>query len=742
VSVEAQGRRRLAVVGAAFLVSGASALVYQVAWQRILALHSGVSIYSISMIVGAFMAGLGLGSLAGGWLSARTAPRRSLAAFAAIELLIALLGATSSSLYYDLLYLKAAHLYAEPWRAGLLHFASLLLPTGLMGMSLPFLVRAMVRDTESAARMVGYLYGVNVVGAGLGGLLGPWVLMRFLGIRDATFVAAGGNLVAGLLALCLARAVPEEDPAASARSVPKAGPTAGAARPFALWLGLYTLSGFVALSLEILWFRLVEVAVKSTAFTFGTVLAIYLMGLALGSLLGAARAERFTQPLRAFLTLQGLIAAYAAGAIVILLALPETSPALRWLTVFWATRATVVLGSDWDVPALLRLYVAFPVALFGPPTVLMGLSFTALQRAVHDDPRTSGRKVGLLQAGNIAGCVAGSLVIGLVALGSLGTTGTLRVLVACGLAFALLGLRLPGSRARFAALAAALAVLAVAIPSQERLWRRLHGKDRGPAFVGEDATGVVALTDRDGRWALAINGKTHSWLPFGGIHTFLGALPVLVHPEPGRVAVIGLGSGDTAWASGCRRETASIEVFEICGPVAPVLRQAALADLRLRELRSFFGDGRYALAVADGRNAVETRETLYDVIEADALWPESAFSGNLYSLEFFERCSRRLASRGIMCTWAPTARVVATFRQAFPHVVSFADILLGSRDPIDVDLAGWVHRSREADVVAYLGEARLAEVRARMSAGQALPVPSPTSDINRDLDPRDEFLRK
>jgi spermidine synthase len=742
VSVAALGRRRLTVVGAAFLVSGASALVYQVAWQRILALHSGVGIYSISMIVGAFMAGLGLGSLAGAWLSARTAPRKALAAFAAIELLIALLGAASSGLYYDLLYLKAAHLYAAPWRAGLLHFATLLLPTGLMGMSLPFLVRAMVHDTETAARTIGRLYGINVVGASLGALLGPWVLMRCFGIRGATLAAAGGNLIAGLLALALVRSVSSEDAEPAVPGDSGAERTGGVERPFALWLWLYALSGFVALSLEILWFRLVEVAVKSTAFTFGTVLAIYLMGLAVGSLIGAARAERFVHPLRAFLTLQCLIAAYAAGAVVVLVSLPETAPVLRWLTVFWSTSATVVLGSDWSPPALLRLYVAFPIALFGPPTVLMGLSFTALQRAVQDDPRTSGRKVGLLQAGNIAGCVAGSLVVGLVALRLLGTSGTLRALVACGLGFALLGLRMPGSRIRFAVLAASLGALAIAIPSQERLWRRLHGKDRGPAFVGEDATGVVALTDRDGRWALAINGKTHSWLPFGGIHTFLGALPVLVHPEPRRVAVIGLGSGDTAWAAGCRRQTRSVEVFEICGPVAPALRQAGLADPRLRELRALFGDGRYTLTVADGRNAIETREALYDVIEADALWPESAFSGNLYSLEFFERCSRRLAPRGVMCTWAPTPRVVATFRQAFPNLVSFADILLGSRDPIDVDLAGWLRNSRETEVVGYLGEGRLAEVRARMGAGQSPPGPASTSDVNRDLDPRDEFLRR
>ena len=193
----------LPAVGAAFFVSGISALVYQIAWQRILVLHSGVGTYSIAMIVAAFMAGLGAGNHLGGVLSARVSQASALRIFAGLELGIAAFGAASSWIYYDWLYVRAGWLYASPWRSALLHLASFLIPTGLMGMSLPFLVRAMVGDVTGAGRTIGFLYGINMLGASAGAWLTPWVLIRYFGIRGAIGIAAAGNVSAGLAALAL-----------------------------------------------------------------------------------------------------------------------------------------------------------------------------------------------------------------------------------------------------------------------------------------------------------------------------------------------------------------------------------------------------------------------------------------------------------------------------------------------------------------------------------------------------------
>jgi hypothetical protein len=732
------------MIALAFVLSGAAALVYQVAWQRILALHSGVGIYSVAMIVAAFLLGLGAGSHLGGGWSVHLDARRALRAFALLELAIGLFGAASGWIYYDALYGRAPWLYAPAWRAGLVHLLALLPPTLLMGMSLPFLVRATVREAATAGAVVGRLYALNLLGAAAGAMLTPWVLVRLLGMRGALLAAAAANVVAGLCAL-LARPAPAGDAPASdtpASEAPPPGPPPRVRpRAFALWAALYALSGFCALSLEILWFRVMDVALKATAFTFGTVLSLYLLGMALGTLAGLRVAPRIRDPLAGFLGAQCALLAWAAAALWLLVALPADLPGYAWLVDYWAAPRPFNLGGDWNPGALVALYLLLPFALFGPPTILMGLSFTLLQRAVHDDPRTSGRKVGLLQAANIAGCVAGSLVTGLVLLDAWGTTGALRALVAAGLVFAALGLALAAARRTFLLAGVAVAALVLLFPGARRFWLRLHATPpESEAMVEEDATGLAALVPGGGRWSLWVNGRTNSSLPFGGFHTLLGAVPALVHPEPREIAIVGLGSGDTAWAAGCRRTTSRVRVFEICAPQVALLRGLATRPGAPRALVAFLRDPRMQVALEDGRNALLREERAYDVIEMDALFPSSPFSGNLYSLEFYRLCARRLKPGGLMVSWAPKPRVADTFRAAFPHVVEMrgGQLLLGANEPIALDAAAVAARAEGESVAAYLGENNVRKALEAVAGARPMG-PRPADDLNRDLFPRDEL---
>jgi predicted membrane-bound spermidine synthase len=733
-----------ALAGTAFFLSGAAGLVYQVSWQRILALHSGVGIYSIAIIVAAFMAGLGLGSWLGGRWSARLDARRSLQAFGLVEVAIAACGLVSCAVYYDWLYLRGSWLYGTTLRAAVLHALALLPPTALMGMSLPFLVRAMVRRASAAGRTIGLLYAVNLLGASAGALLTPWVLIRALGVRGAVTAAAAANAFAGFTALALALRRRAE-PAAEA-AVPEAttGAEPAGRHPFALWVALYALSGFCALALEIVWFRLLEVSVKATAFTFGTMLALYLLGVGLGCACGAFVAPRLARPLRAFLILQCLLLAYAGAAVALLATLPPDTPGYRWLVWYWGQGAAFKLGLHQDTPTLLTLYAVLPGLVFGPPTVLMGLSFPALQRAVQDDVRTSGRKVGFLQAANIAGCTAGSLAVGLLLLQWLGTAGALTTIVLLGLLFAIVGARLYGTRSVFPVLAALLAAVTLWLPGQRALWLRLHGTDDARSLVQEDATSVCAILPQTNRWAVFVNGRTHSWLPFGGVHTQIGAAASVVHPAPRDIAIIGLGSGDTAWAAGCRPETRALTVFEIAGP-QPVLLSRLDRAHEVPRLASFLRDPRLAVRVADGRNALTLSGEQYDIVEADALWPEAGYAGNLYSIEFFEAVARRLKPGGLMCTWSPTHRVYASFTTAFPYVLGNEqrDVLIGSNEPIAVDVAGWRARLHSPEVMAYLGEANAVNAMTLLEQLRPLNLkrrPRRQREVNRDLFPRDEFL--
>jgi spermidine synthase len=728
-------------VAAAFFLSGAAALAYQVSWQRILALQTGVGLYSIAVIVAGFMAGLGLGSHLGGVASTRVTPRRALLLFAACELGVAGFGAISGDLYYGWLYVRWGWLFAEPVRGALLQLASLLVPTVLMGMSLPFLTRAMVREAGSAGATIGFLYGVNVLGAAAGALATPWVFIRHHGIEAALTAAAAANLVAGLGALVSAQWV-RDAPAASS---PQVATLAVMEKPsrFRTWLALYALSGFAALALEILWFRIMDVAVKSTAYTFGTVLALYLLGSALGAFLGTASLHRIVRPLRAFLLLQCLLLAYAGAVIAALPHIPATVPGFQWYYEVWGGTRSFNLGGAMYWDSLLKLYVVLPFVLFGPPTVLMGLSFPILQRAVQDEAATSGWKVGVLQAANIAGCVAGSLAVGIVTLTLLGTPGTMRLLLGVGVVFAIVGIRTHGGRSVFAPLAIVLTLIALAVPDQRTFWMRLHGTSKSGTLLAEDATGVSALIPSANQrlWHVWSGGRSHSWLPFGGIHTTLGAGPALIHPSPRRVAIIGLGSGDTAASAGCRRDVDQrLTVFEIHRPQRGLLASLLAAPEPPGRLARFLGDPRYTFRVADGRNALDRDGEMYDLIEADALWPTSPYAGNLYSLEFFELCARRLQPGGMVTTWAPTDRVRATFYAAFPYVIELGkgEVLIGSETPIPLDFEAWRRRLDAAPMVAYLGPPRVAGVWADLSTARLVASGGPAA-VNHDLFPRDEF---
>jgi predicted membrane-bound spermidine synthase len=446
-----------------------------------------------------------------------------------------------------------------------------------------------------------------------------------------------------------------------------------------------------------------------------------------------------SRPLALFLACQCAIVAYAAGLLVAVSRLPANHFILAWIADLARAPRSYESGARWDLSSVLLLYGAVPVVVYGLPTVLMGYSFTLLQRAIQDDPRTSGRKVGMLQAANVAGCVAGSVVVGLGTLTWIGSAGTVRLLALVGVALAMAGFKL--APRPFLAAAAFLLALVVAGPANDRLWARLHGLEAATVMVDEDATGVVALaSEGGGAWRMFVNGRSHSTLPFGGLHTTLGAAPAIVHQSPARIAVIGLGSGDTAWAAACRAETRQVRVFELIAGEHRLLRRLGESDPDGR-LRAFLDDPRLDLILEDGRNALERSGDRYDIIEMDALPPSSPYSGSLYSVEFFRLCARRLAPGGVMCTWAPTIRVLPTFVSVFPHVLEMADgrVLIGSNDPLPVDFAAWKARLQSAEVRGYLGAGRADRVWAHMDGARSVSRGRVTARINRDLDPRDEF---
>ncbi|MDQ5864435.1 MAG: fused MFS/spermidine synthase, partial [Chloroflexota bacterium] len=463
-------RAAISVVFGLFFISGSAALLYQVIWQRVLAIFSGADIYSITIIVAAYMAGLGCGSLAGGYIADRVSIKARVAIFSLAELSIALFALVSKWLYYDLLYLQFSYLAESPAVLALVLFASLLWPTFFMGMSLPLLSRALTRRVESAAGMIGSLYAFNTLGAATGAFVATWIFARTFGFEATIQIGAALNLIAaaGAMALYpyLVRTGQRDEGNAASANVEReevveqstTGVTVGAVGfPVQVWIAIYCLSGFVALSLEILWFRLLGVMLKSNAFTFGNLLAIYLAGLAYGTFLGIRWARTSRNPARTFFMLQAGIAAYAGLSVILLAGGLGNLEAMRPLWTYFGGydgidvnvsldalgqffTAPHVFSSDTERRALtfLMLYFVLPLALIGPPTLMMGLSFPFLQKVVQRDVATLGRRVGWLQTANIFGSMLGAVGTGWVFLRFLGLSLTLQLLLVVGGIFAML----------------------------------------------------------------------------------------------------------------------------------------------------------------------------------------------------------------------------------------------------------------------------------------------------------------
>jgi predicted membrane-bound spermidine synthase len=768
-----------------FVLSGAAALLYQIVWQRLLVLFSGSDVYSSTLVIASFMAGLGIGHLGGGHLADHRSPRACLRLFAVAEFAIAVFGVFSAVLYYDVLYQRLGPLGLSPFVVVLILFASLLWPTFFMGMSLPLLARAMTEDLDRAAVRIGQLYGFNTLGAAAGALGATWMLLPRLGLEGTLWVGAAANLVCALTVLrALGRTVtPVATPTSSPAPVvaTAAGDIPAAARwqpTFVAWAAVSGLAGFLALSLEIVWFRLLGVIVKSTAFTFGTLLAMYLAGLGTGSLAGIRYAGRFRRPETAFLMLQGAVGLMSGLALFTFLELVTRLP---WLNTYFAAYEPLDVGQNlrrlrlraladgtaftdpaqslpWEA---LLLYLFVPALLIGLPTFIMGFAFPVLQRVVQTDFARVGRRVGWLLLANIAGSAAGALVTGWLALNVLGTAGTIKALLVLAVVFPLLALRglptpsLPpagflSNRTGAIALVVAVGLFATLSPRAGTIWARLHGTTSDRIVFGEDATGLSVLRlngiTADEGTTVFVNGIGQSNIPYGSIHTALGMLPAFIHPNPRRIAVIGLGSGDTAWAAGGRPGIEAITCIEIVGPQLGTLT-ALNARYRYPALEGLLNDPRIRHVAADGRLVLMRSGDRFDIIEADALRPTSAYSGNLFSDGYFELLRRRLQPGGLAVTWSPTGRVHNAFVRVFPHVLVFSEILLGSNEPIVFDRNEVLARLRDSRVHSYYSQAGVVadELAAAHLVELARYTPefdrSTLEDFNTDLFPRDELDR-
>ena len=659
----ARHRNRLAVL---VFLSGGVSLVYQVLWLKELGLLFGSTAYAASTTLAIFFLGLAIGGAVFGRWSPRL--RSPLRTYAWLELGIA----ASAGLYFLLLavyFQLYAPLYAAlsgrpaVFNAVRVALATLVLlpPATLMGGTLPVLGQHLVRQPHELGRTGSFLYAVNTLGAAAGAFLAGFVLPPALGFDRAYLLAMAVNAAVAGLAWRLAgadelRGAPARDAAAGrgrhrnrgernprarpATRAPARVPAAGgSAESAGLLATVAALSGAFALGLEVLWTRMFAQVLQNSVYTFSIILVVFLAALAAGSAI-ANRLCRLraapAQVLWLLLTLAGLGVA-------------ATPFAFHDLT---AGLGSLPTGDGW-VLYVLSIFGNTLLLLFVPAT-LLGSVFPYLLRAAQGSQAAPGAVIGRLGALNTGGGVVGSLAAGFVLLGAVGLWDGVRLFAAGYLLLALLvclrGARTRGAAVLPAAVAVGVLVLLGTAFDTSRLTLVSVDRDRGEEVLAtwEGPDGVVAVVERPGSRRIKVN----NFYTLGGTASAeqeqnQALLPLMTHPRPDAVFVLGLGTGITA-GSALRHPVERLLVCEIAPDV--IAAAAAYFDVPSGGL---FSDPRAAVRACDARNHLLGTTERFDVIIADLFVPWRAGIGNLYSVEHFDAARTRLAAGGLFVQWLP-----------------------------------------------------------------------------------------
>ncbi len=715
-----------------FFVSGISSIVYQVVWQRYLTFSFGSDTLSTTVIVSIFMLGLGFGSYLGGRISDGLDDLKRLGLYVIVELVIALFGVFSSYFLYDTLYqdFSTSSLSVSV----LVSFAFLLPPTIAMGSTLPLLSKLFETSLNEIKTNTYFLYALNTFGAAFGAFIPFIIFVPRYGFEALIYLAASLNLICVLVTIVIYVIHKNKNIETAINNGQEEVEKVFSENYNLNWYLLFGISGFIALSLEMIWFRTLHIMLKGNSFTFPILLSIYLGGIAIGSIIGIVNMKKIKYPTQLFFRLQGLIVLYTLFSFIFLFY------CLKNVEIFDILNRYLYSYERGDDARIYFLMFALPIFFVGPPTVLMGISFVSLQEASNKSISTFGKRLGTLLFFNIGFSSISVLITTFVLFQYLGTSLTLLTLTL--LLIILVGYKLSyidnelSYKIESSVLIGLSLIFIVIFPSNQSLWQVFQGSHDKEIFIMEDKSSVstVKIDFNDSKTdVLFLNGLGESYFPFEQdlSHLKLGYLPVVIHPNPKKVAIIGFGSGGTLYAASQSEKTERIDCFEISSNQYKLVSKYG-GDVDDNLVNGLYEDPRIVMHIKDGRKALLNSNDKYDVIEADALRSDSPYSGNIYSVEYFELIKSRLNAKGFAVSWAPTDRVTNSFAKVFPHVYTDGFILIGSKSEIEIN----------SDI----------EIK---EAFRALPIDwkksilelkkvkhSPRQEVNRDLFPRDEFKSK
>jgi spermidine synthase len=685
-AVDSKGVRTILLI--AFFLTGSTGLLYQVLWSRLLVLSFGYTIHSISIVITAFMGGLAIGSLLGGYIADRTA--KTVLVYGIAELGIGFIALLTYPYIQGMPHLIAAlreswnipYYGFSPWTM-LLAIALLLPPTILMGMTLPLLARALTRAREDSAVELGSLYALNTLGAAVGSIAAGFFLIAFLGVYTTLLVAAVVNILIGLTAVLLSRRIlpstaspsralpePDSEPDAPDVNSGESGNSSVLKTPL-FWA--FGVSGFAALAVEVVWIRIFAPYLENSTYAFALILAIFLLGIAAGGWAARRVAARFSNPALGFGLCQALAGlSTGAGLLILFLFIQNYQELLPTLGLLVHQPTIILKQSFWIVIILI------------PSTFFMGAGFPFIAKWAGGEFANYGRRTGKLYAANTVGSIFGALIGGFVLLPALGTRDALLAILLIYLVNGAVILYLNRSSIKLNPVLSAAVVVTLFIGAgalttlpDPNIYAITNANSNFDILAyREDPDVNVALLARK-EYAqskvLLINLREISGSGLK-LTPWMLHLPMLLKdgqvPEPKRMLVIGLGIGHTFTLALDHYPELDVEVAELVPSVVDFfgefnrVGQAAIKNPKGK------------IVIADGRNYLLSATEKYDLVLIDPTPPLYGTGAvNLYTADFFDIVKSKLAPDGILLLRVSYSTdmyslklLIRTAIEVFPHV--------------------------------------------------------------------------
>jgi len=710
-----------------FFASGISALMYEIVWARMLTLSFGHTVYSVSVTLSAFMAGLGMGAFYfGPWIddlckaeesaSSQTSAESGDAAinqeewdnsapllvYGCIEIAIAISGALLSAVFSNF---SGLYSWVHTWlpesiwlhnfvKAGMA-FVFMVVPTTLMGATLPIISKYAVTSPSRLGRQIGFLYGLNTLGAALGALATGFFMISAFGVLQTVLFAAFVNLMVGIGSIRIYQEMPKE----KRRPLRLPGfsiPELRWEKDQGLWIGISFFCGFTALAYEVLWTRLLVFSISSTVYSFSMMLGVFLFSIVIGSLLAGLLSDRLKD-------LRGTLAILQLGAglfVVISIYTMDSILSPPWNSYNLQDPVTAFFRYFMDSSSLMLI-----------PTALIGMSFPLLIKIAAGGGDRIGQGTGWIYAFNTLGAILGSFLAGFILLPGIGVQKSLAVIAAINMLTAALLFRTgdyltdssrKGASVVFAAL---ILIVTASIPSGllEKFFMRDSAGKRAVSqllYFEEGLTDTVAVfKDNYGGLdptakRLITNGISMS--ASNKIATrymkLFAYVPILLSENPEDVLVVCFGTGQTVGAAGAHPFTKRVTAVDL----SPGVVRSGKAFRE--ENHDVLNNPKVNIVFEDGRNHLLTTDKRYDIITSEPPPPRTAATVNLYTREYYESARDRLKPGGIVAQWIPLHSQgekevdmhFKTFLSVFPHAMAWLSVaneilIIGSESPIDLD---------------------------------------------------------